>query len=369
MKVLYLTNLPSPYRIDFFNELSKYCDLTVLIERDKATNRDDSWYGKNIKFNAVFLKSIKIMEESSFSFDILKYIFSDYDLVCFGGYSTLTSMLGIFFLKIFNRKFVLNADGGVIKHNEKKFQYLIKKFFISSADAWICTGSSSKDYFIHYGADIQKIYTYPFTSLKKDDFIEKVLSENEIQVIKRKKEINTEYIILSVGQVIHRKGFDILLKTMTKIKKKSVTLYIIGGKETDELKEIREKNNITNVKYIEFLDKKELLEYYQIADLFILMTREDIWGLVINEALSQGLFTITSNKCGAGLEMINDENGLILDINEDPSIIADRIDLTLSMSNSFDKMKISKSSKNYTIENMAKIHIEIFNKIITQWKD
>lgn len=55
MKLLYITNIPSPYRVDFFNELSKYCDLTVLFERKKADDRDDNWYGNRFKFKAVFL--------------------------------------------------------------------------------------------------------------------------------------------------------------------------------------------------------------------------------------------------------------------------------------------------------------------------
>ena len=34
MKVLFMTNLPSPYRVRFFAELGKKCDLTVIYESD-----------------------------------------------------------------------------------------------------------------------------------------------------------------------------------------------------------------------------------------------------------------------------------------------------------------------------------------------
>jgi putative colanic acid biosynthesis glycosyltransferase len=43
MKVLFLTNIPSPYRVEFFNELGKQCELTVLYELKQAKDRDAKW--------------------------------------------------------------------------------------------------------------------------------------------------------------------------------------------------------------------------------------------------------------------------------------------------------------------------------------
>ena len=31
-KILYFTNLPAPYKVEFFNHLSKLVDLTVIFE-------------------------------------------------------------------------------------------------------------------------------------------------------------------------------------------------------------------------------------------------------------------------------------------------------------------------------------------------
>ena len=43
MKVLYITNIPSPYKVDFYNELGKYCELTALFETDASTERSEEW--------------------------------------------------------------------------------------------------------------------------------------------------------------------------------------------------------------------------------------------------------------------------------------------------------------------------------------
>ena len=47
MRVLIIFNHPAPYKVEAFNELSKYCDLTVLFERTKAKDRPDSFYAAN----------------------------------------------------------------------------------------------------------------------------------------------------------------------------------------------------------------------------------------------------------------------------------------------------------------------------------
>ena len=48
-KVLYMTNLPVPYKIQFFEELGKRVDLTVAFERRSAENRDSKWLSSECK--------------------------------------------------------------------------------------------------------------------------------------------------------------------------------------------------------------------------------------------------------------------------------------------------------------------------------
>ena len=72
-KVLYLTNIETPYRVHFFNELAKVCDLTVMYERRKSANRNAKWASSVQKtFNVEFLDGKEIGNEYSFSFGITK---------------------------------------------------------------------------------------------------------------------------------------------------------------------------------------------------------------------------------------------------------------------------------------------------------
>ena len=70
----------------------------------------------------------------------------------------------------------------------------------------------------------------------------------------------------------------------------------IVGFDDDEARE----NDLTNVHFVGFKTKEQLEDYYRAADLFVLPTREDIWGLVVAEAMAYGLGVITTNRCNAG---------------------------------------------------------------------
>ena len=121
---------------------------------------------------------------------------------------------------------------------------------------------------------------------------------------------------------------------------------------------------MTNVHFIPFREKEDLVSIYKCADLFVMPTREDIWGLVINEAMANGLPVISSNKCIAAIEMVKEGcNGFIYQC-EDVAGLAHKIEFIFS--NPLLASKYSEASletiKNYTIEKMAFDHYNFLNK-------
>ena len=171
-------------------------------------------------------------------------------------------------------------------------------------------------------------------------------------------------IAITVGQFIHRKGFDVLLNAWSKCDKE-YELYIIGAAPTKEYLDIKEKLHMENVHFEGFKTKEELKCYYKAADLFVFPTREDIWGLVVNEAMAHGLPVITTDKCVAGLELIKDgENGYIVPV-ENPDELAMRINELLSDDWLQEKMAKNNLQKirRYTVEDMAIEHIRTLENI------
>jgi len=81
MKYLFLTNIPSPYRVDFFNELGKLCDVTVAFETGASKERDASWKRYDIKrFNPAAERAFQISHEFSYGKPI-SIILDDDDFV------------------------------------------------------------------------------------------------------------------------------------------------------------------------------------------------------------------------------------------------------------------------------------------------
>ncbi len=364
MKVLFLTNVPSPYRVDFFNELGKYCELTVLFERRNASDRDKKWQSAaNINFKSIFLNGVNVGNDSALNLSVLKYLNKNYNLIVIGGYSTPTGMLAIIYLNLKKIPFILNTDGGFIKE-DKKIIYLMKKYFISSANAWLSTADKTTDYLIHYGAKKDKIYKYPFSSVKTDEVLQNPLSSQEKTNIKKVLNIKEEKVVISVGQFIYRKGYDVLLNACKDVSE-DIGIYIIGGKPTEEYLKIKNELQLKNVYFIDFKTKEILTLYYRAADLFVFPTREDIWGLVVNEAMSYGLPVITTDRCVAGLELIREgSNGFIVPI-EDIDELAFKIKVILEDNELRENMKKEslKTISKYTIEEMSIRHLEIFQDI------
>lgn len=364
MRVLFLTNIPSPYRVDFFNGLAKNCELTVLFERDSATNRDPSWYGKNFEFDYHFLKSLKIKEESSLSLEMIRYFRQDYDLIIISGYSSLTAILSIVYLKFNKKNFVMVVDGANEVY-KKNIKFYFKKFLISSASAWLSTGENVTNYLVYHGACRERIFKYPLASFFEKDFTE-LLNEEEKRKIREELGVTEQKLVIYVGRITPYKRVDLMLKSCASID--DVRICIIGGQENEELKRIRNENNIKNVTYINHANKETVKKFFMCADLFVFLSVGEIWGLVVAEAMSQSCLVLATDGCTAAKELILDEwNGFIIDQNiQNDKEINFKIKKILSESkhNDIIRKQAYQSVKDYTIENMVSENYNIFSYIL-----
>ncbi len=368
ISVLFITNVPSPYRVDFFNELGKLCDLTVVFDKNTSDERDESWCNSRfINFKGLVLKGISINTDTAICPGIIKVLkHNTYDCIINANCYSPTGMMAVAYCKFKHIEFFNEADGGFPKSG-KGLKETLKRKITSAATGCFSTSDSLDTYYEFYGVDRSSIYRYPFSSLWKNELLPITTTTLQRSDLRNKyREINNipdRKIILAVGQFIYRKGFDVLIKSMSLLPN-DYYLFIIGGKKETYFELITELG-LENVECIDFLHKEKLREYYFAADLFVLPTREDIWGLVVNEAMACGLPIITTTKCIAGLELVeNGANGYLVDPDK-PQELATLIKDILSDEVTKNRMEIEsiRRIQGYTIEEMAKRHMEIISNL------
>lgn len=370
-KVLFLTNIPAPYTVKFFSLLSIKCDLTVLFERKTASNRKESWFSKTVnEFESVFMQGINWGEEAALCPDVLKYLRKTYDCIIVGNYSSPTGILAIEYMKMRKKKYYIHIDGG-IPGNHEGLKYYLKKHLLSGARGFFSSGIITDNYIMKYVGRNANILHYPFSSVCKEDILKSPLPR-EVKIELRKSildewKMNADLpLIISVGSMIHRKGFDIFLKAVSKLNF-DCNVLLVGGKPSKEILKCLDEKNANKVYFMDFVMPEKVKEYLQIADLFVFPTRYDIWGLVVNEALAAAVPVITSDMCIAGCELIrNAYNGYIFE-NENVENLAEMITLGLNNEH-LGEMAINalKTVEDYTIENMSEVYADCIENFLNQ---
>ncbi len=309
MNVVWLTRSSAKYKMDLLDEIGKEVNLTILFIEHKNKQRARGFYSDmSGNYKIVWLNEFSEVKEHIQKADIFvdSYYASKWGYYCTG----IAKRYGI--------PTVLYADGGIAV---KRF-FLIEKMinhFMNRHDYILSSSEVTDKYFNYYLKKPKKTYHYHMSSLKEQDILtnKKYFEDKD----KYKKELNLQdFTFISVGQMIPRKGFDILLKAYAESGLNSSTkLLMIGGKPYEELVKLKEELGLTNASFIDAIPKEKLNKYYAASDAFVFTTREDIWGLVVNEALSFGLPLISSDNCVAAEHFKEKEDIGILVENEDVS--------------------------------------------------
>lgn len=134
--------------------------------------------------------------------------------------------------------------------------------------------------------------------------------------------------LLYVGQLVHRKGIDILLEALAQVKNKAFKLHICGkGPEEEALRRLCQKLDLDErVTFAGHLDHDGLERAYREADVFVLPSRFDGWGAVLNEAAAHSLPLIASDKVRSHNQLIEEgKNGYVFENQQALTAILDRL--------------------------------------------
>ena len=118
-------------------------------------------------------------------------------------------------------------------------------------------------------------------------------------------------VFLFCGQMIARKGVDLLLATFQKLGTTASLLLVGREAELPTLLARLPESARERIAYAGFQSPDELPRYFSQADVFVLPSRYDGWGVVVNQALGAGLPIVCSDMVGAGYDLVEEGvNGL-----------------------------------------------------------
>jgi glycosyltransferase involved in cell wall biosynthesis len=125
----------------------------------------------------------------------------------------------------------------------------------------------------------------------------------------------------------------------------------------------KSSNIASKIKFLGKKSKEEVLQYLKLSDVFVLPSREDIWGLVINEAVANGLAVISTKQVGASFSLINEgSNGYIINCDNEIELL-NAIEKAYANNLQEQQALSLKIAQEFTIENMTKAHLNFFKKI------
>lgn len=157
----------------------------------------------------------------------------------------------------------------------------------------------------------------------KRTFLEKGVPENKILYIpygvdlthfKQVPKQDNVFRIIFVGKVCLRKGFQYLVQAFSELKLKNSELMVVGPLSNDIMPIFEKYKN--NFNYMGRVPQNELYKYYSQANVFVLPSIEDGFGMVINQAMACGLPVIATENTG-GPDIIRDgTDGFIIPIRD-----------------------------------------------------
>ncbi len=359
-KILILTIYPAPYRAELYKYFFKNYDVDLFFEKNFGDGRDKSWFTigdyefiDTKKGKAAYNRAIRNLK--------------NYELIVIYEYSSKIATKLISRCKKQKVPYVINCDGVILPHKKNILKDLIKKFLLSKATAYMASGQHAKEYFLRYGADENKIYFHNFSTLHKEDILSNPIDDEDKKVIRQKLGLPLDKkLAIAVGRFIPLKRYDFLLRAWKAIDDDCCLLLIGGGEEYSKYQQIIKEHGLKNVIIENFHPPKELYEYFKASDVFIHPTSYDVWGLVVNEAMSVGLPVVVSANCIAGLELVKDgKNGYLFTMGKEEEGISKLKEILWDndLRRAMSKESIS-TIRNYTVEEMAKAQMQVFEKIL-----
>jgi len=210
----------------------------------------------------------------------------------------------------------------------------LKRRLVLQFDAALVAGEPQKEYFVGMGLAAEKIVT-GYDAVDNEFFEHAALSARSQAAETRVKHGLPARYFLNVGRMVWKKNLEALIDAYRLAKNRlgadCPALVLVGGGKQERM--LRErclthglsvhqtpvgagegKPGVADVYFMGFRQVDELPDFYALAECFVLASREEEWGLVVNEAMACGLPVLVSSVAGCARDLVrHGENGFLFD--------------------------------------------------------
>ncbi|MDO8490196.1 MAG: glycosyltransferase family 4 protein [bacterium] len=336
--VAFLTSHPVRYQIPLFRNITAHSDVDLMVyycsnfgastnggDFDPQFNRKIDW-GEDVYDGYQYAILPNFASKKSPEFwgqvnpGIISILFREkFDAIIIHGWNGVTNWLAFFAAVVTRTPIFLRGESGLHQKREVGLMKSIMKMTIlkplfSKCSAFLVIGEENKRFYKMYGAKEEKCYFAPYT-VDNDNFFRIALRATEV----RKKvcaqlDIPIDSIvIIVVGKLIKKKSPLDVIRAFSQMKCKEAHLVFIGDGILRQSLEIFARSlSLERVHFVGFKNHSEISDYYCLANVFVLASLREPWGLVVNEAMCFGLPVIVSDCVGSAADLVQEfRNGYI----------------------------------------------------------
>lgn len=361
MKILILTNIPTPYRSPLYDILQKMIGFNLKLLYMSKSEPNRNWKITTLNHNHSFLKGFTLKNPMRnnyihIRYGTIKYIIKfNPDIVITSGFNPPMLLAWLYSL-ILNKHHITMTDAWIGSESHLSlFHRIIRRIVFKTSKCFI-------------GASNKSIELYQSYGISKRIFQSCLCINNEPFFTQYKPISSRKYDLVFSGRITKHKlpfFFTEVVEILSKKVDKISVLVIGDGNQINEMKERLSKITNIDVKFTGYLQQDELPRHYSQGKIFCFPTYRDAWGIVANEACASGMAVMTCKTAGcAGELVINKYNGFILPL--DPNIWAERAEFLLSNSEILERMSENSINavKNFTFEKASKGVLDACNEAL-----
>lgn len=334
-KIAILSSHPIQYFAPLYAHLSKnpHLDIKVLYCSDFGTkNSYDQGFQQAFQWDIDLLsgysyefigKNYSLREPKGFFSlicpSIINVLYKNrFDVIWIHGHNYFVNILAMVFAKIYGTKVLMRCETHLLL-SRNKIKRAVRPLVLSAlyklCDAFLAIGTNNQNFYLSLGIPISKIFLTPYTT-DNERFIESTNTQrdNKKVLLNSIGIFNNYPNVLYISKLQKRKNPDLLINAASKIQDDiNFNLIIAGsGEMLEECISLTKNLSVSNVFFPGFINQKAVPSFFAMADIFVLLSHSEPWGLVINEAMSASLPIIASEEVGASADLVDSNNGFLI---------------------------------------------------------